>query len=136
MTEDEIRRHLKKKKKSPVFANMALLVFKLFVIICLSRKVAGHYCEWNLCGSEQYCCGDNLCCDYVYSLWYFWVGVLFLVLLLSACGGLFRYYYRRWSAEGGGPPYKPFPAYSSLPTHISSQDPLFQVTEDGVKPEL
>ncbi|XP_071533673.1 uncharacterized protein [Panulirus ornatus] len=115
---------------------MALSLLKYLAFLCLTEKVAGHYCEWDLCGSEQYCCGDNQCCDYVYSLWYFWVGVVFLVLLLSACGGLFRYYYRRWSSEGSGPPFPTNPAYTSLPTHISSQDPLFQITEDAVKPDL
>ncbi|XP_045619670.1 WW domain-binding protein 1 isoform X1 [Procambarus clarkii] len=114
-------------------------LLQLLALACLASTVAGHYCEWDLCGSEQYCCGDNLCCDYVYSLWYFWVGVVFLVLLVSACGGLFRYYYRQWSSAGSGPPYIPFPAsptYTSLPTRISSHDPLFQITEDAVKPKL
>lgn len=66
----------------------------------------------------------------LYQIVLFRVGVVFLVLLLSACGGLFRYYYRRWYTEGSGLPYIPFPAspaYSSLPTHISNQEPLFQV---------
>ncbi|KAB7500998.1 hypothetical protein Anas_14332 [Armadillidium nasatum] len=36
-----------------------------------SRMVMSNYCEWDLCRSDQYCCGDNTCCDYVYSLWYF-----------------------------------------------------------------
>lgn len=118
---------------------MQALPLKLISFVSVTGVVSGHYCEWDLCDSEQYCCGDNLCCDYVYSLWYFWVGVVFLVLLLSACGGLFRYYYRRWYTEGSGLPYIPFPAspaYSSLPTHISNQEPLFQITDDGKKTEM
>lgn len=89
-----------------------------------------------------YVCINVCSCTYTYRyvlvIWksnLYWivlfrVGVVFLVLLLSACGGLFRYYYRRWYTEGSGLPYIPFPAspaYSSLPTHISNQEPLFQV---------
>ncbi|GAB6029048.1 hypothetical protein CHUAL_004834 [Chamberlinius hualienensis] len=66
--------------------------FFLIWSLCF-QMVVGYYCEWDQCGSAQYCCGDNLCCEYVYSLWYFWVGILFVVILLSACGGLFRYCY-------------------------------------------
>lgn len=47
------------------------------------------------------------------------VGVVFMVLLVSACGGLFRYYYHRWTSKGSLPPY--------LPAHISSHDSHFQV---------
>lgn len=118
---------------------MTASLLKLLALVCLSRKVSGHYCEYDLCDSEQYCCGDNICCDYVYSLWYFWVGVVFLVLLVSACGGLFRYYYRRWSQEGGGPPYTSLPSSpprTLLPQHMSSHDPLFQVREDSGKHNL
>lgn len=69
------------------------MVFNFILLSSCFQVVWGYYCEWDLCGSDQYCCGDNLCCDYVYSLWYFWVGILFVVILLSACGGLFRYCY-------------------------------------------
>ncbi|KAB7500198.1 hypothetical protein Anas_12913 [Armadillidium nasatum] len=75
-----------------------------------------NYCEWDLCRSDQYCCGDNTCCDYVYSLWYFWVGVIFLILMLSACGGLFRLYYRSWKMQ------------RNWPAEILDEDPLYQVT--------
>ncbi|KAG8237720.1 hypothetical protein J437_LFUL017839 [Ladona fulva] len=55
-------------------------------------KVTAYYCEWDLCGPDQYCCGDNICCNNVYSLWYFWAGIIILVIMLSTCGGgFFRY---------------------------------------------
>lgn len=69
--------------------------FMLFIIhsFLLVSKVSAYYCNHDLCREDQYCCGDNLCCDYVYSPWYFWAGVVFMILVLSACGGLFRYCY-------------------------------------------
>uniref|UniRef100_A0A0N7ZCE5 Vesicular, overexpressed in cancer, prosurvival protein 1 n=1 Tax=Scylla olivacea TaxID=85551 RepID=A0A0N7ZCE5_SCYOL len=97
----------------------------LLAAACLAGEVAANYCEWDLCGGEQYCCGDNLCCDYVNHHWYFWVGVVFMVLLVSACGGLFRYYYHRWTSKGSLPPY--------LPAHISPHDSHFKLTDDSEK---
>lgn len=64
-----------------------------WLILTFIQDISAYYCEWGLCENGQYCCGDNQCCEYVYSLWYFWVGIVFIVLLLSACGGLFRYCY-------------------------------------------
>ncbi|XP_015904303.1 uncharacterized protein [Parasteatoda tepidariorum] len=62
-------------------------------ILLLTNQVSAYYCNHDLCKEDQYCCGDNLCCEYVYSPWYFWAGVVFMILILSACGGLFRYCY-------------------------------------------
>lgn len=56
-------------------------------------QVSAYYCEWDYCQEGQYCCGDNLCCNYVYSPWYFWAGMVFLIIMLSSCGGFFRYCY-------------------------------------------
>lgn len=89
------------------------VLFTVWFLLLLSftQEAWAYYCEWDLCGSDQYCCGDNLCCEYVYSLWYFWVGVLFVVILLSACGGLFRYcYYNNSNSSSHG----------SSPIHCSS----------------
>ncbi|XP_076067031.1 uncharacterized protein LOC143040220 [Oratosquilla oratoria] len=103
---------------------------QLLILLSLSHKVLGNYCEWNICGSEQYCCGDNQCCDYVYSLWYFWVGIVFVIILVSACGGLFRYYYRRWNNN------KKRPSYSSLTYNILSEEILLQNGEESKKQGL
>ncbi|CAL1294575.1 unnamed protein product [Larinioides sclopetarius] len=47
------------------------LFFTLNVFLLLNQ-VSAYYCNHDLCREDQYCCGDNLCCDYVYSPWYFW----------------------------------------------------------------
>ncbi|KDR17713.1 hypothetical protein L798_07252 [Zootermopsis nevadensis] len=77
--------------------NMALWQnskFLCFVqIVVLSDITHAYYCEWNLCDVDKYCCGDNQCCSNVYSLWYFWAGIVFLIIMLSSCCGFFRYCY-------------------------------------------
>ncbi|KAK3849983.1 hypothetical protein Pcinc_043284 [Petrolisthes cinctipes] len=127
---------------------MTIALLRYLTIFCLTGKAWCDYCEWDLCGGDQYCCGDNQCCDYVYKHWYFWVGVVFLVLLVSACGGIFRYYYyRQWNTHahthhaGSNTPYYPCPPH---PPHqappvapkISNRDPHFQVTQDCLKVEM
>uniref|UniRef100_T1JH95 Calpain catalytic domain-containing protein n=1 Tax=Strigamia maritima TaxID=126957 RepID=T1JH95_STRMM len=84
---------------STEYAFLFLLEY-LFGTITGKNAVYAYYCEWDQCETDQYCCGDNLCCDYVYSLWYFWVGIVFVVILLSACGGLFRYCYYNYRTGG------------------------------------
>ncbi|KAF2352283.1 WW domain-binding protein 1-like [Trinorchestia longiramus] len=79
--------------------SVSLFLFKSSIFVLTLNLVEAHYCEFELCFSEQYCCGDNLCCEYVYSLWYFWVGIVFAVLLVSACVGLFRYHWRHRRAD-------------------------------------
>lgn len=72
---------------------LRLLVLCLWFCI---KRVSGYYCEFNLCASaDQYCCGDNLCCDYVYHTWYMWVFIVFILLVASACGGFLRFCYYR-----------------------------------------
>lgn len=73
--------------------DVSKLVMLLFYVLANVPAITAYYCDHDLCEDDQYCCGDNLCCEYVYSLWYFWVGVVFLILVLSACGGFFRYCY-------------------------------------------
>ncbi|XP_023716950.1 WW domain binding protein 1-like [Cryptotermes secundus] len=68
--------------------------FLCFVqIVVFSDITHAYYCEWDLCDVDQYCCGDNQCCSNVYSQWYFWAGIIFLIIMLSSCGGFFRYCY-------------------------------------------
>ncbi|CAM1309546.1 Uncharacterised protein g5197 [Pycnogonum litorale] len=72
-------------------------IYKMLTVLLLTvfnlLSVNGNYCEYAACKSDQYCCGDDLCCDYVYSLWYFWVGLIFFIMVLSLCGGLCRHFY-------------------------------------------
>ncbi|KAG8192633.1 hypothetical protein JTE90_017195 [Oedothorax gibbosus] len=74
-------------------SDVSKFVFFTINVLILLTQVSAYYCNHDLCREDQYCCGDNLCCDYVYSPWYFWAGVVFMVVMLSACGGLFRYCY-------------------------------------------
>ena len=59
----------------------------------VARVSLAYYCDHNLChAAEEYCCGDNLCCDYANSSSYFWLSILVVLLLLSllwALVGLF-----------------------------------------------
>ncbi|GFU85084.1 uncharacterized protein TNCV_1553471 [Trichonephila clavipes] len=75
------------------YCDVSRFLFFSINVLLLVNQVSAYYCNHDLCRSDQYCCGDNLCCDYVYSPWYFWAGVVIMVLILSACGGLFRYCY-------------------------------------------
>lgn len=65
----------------------------LTVAVNLFHPVAGYYCDHNLCSAtEEYCCGDNLCCDYANSWWYFWVTVLLVLLIISLAWGLIGFF--------------------------------------------
>ncbi|GFY51878.1 uncharacterized protein TNIN_66131 [Trichonephila inaurata madagascariensis] len=75
------------------YCDVSRFLFFSINVLLLVNQVSAYYCNHDLCRSDQYCCGDNLCCDYVYSPWYFWAGVVIMILILSACGGLFRYCY-------------------------------------------
>ncbi|KAI5711884.1 hypothetical protein M8J76_010747 [Diaphorina citri] len=63
----------------------------LLVQIFLWYSVEAYYCEFGLCEADTYCCGNNICCGNVYSAYYFWFGVLFVLLLLASFFGLFKY---------------------------------------------
>ncbi|CAG0918080.1 unnamed protein product [Notodromas monacha] len=70
----------------------------VFVVVSgLFVPVEPYYCEFGQCGNDEYCCGKNLCCTYVYRMWYPWIGVMFVLLLLLACAGLFRYCFTQTS---------------------------------------
>ena len=61
----------------------------LLGILFTCSGVVGYYCNHDLCSSpEQYCCGDNLCCDYADSSWYLWILVLAIILAMSLLYGL------------------------------------------------
>lgn len=61
----------------------------LLGILFTCSGVVGYYCNHDLCSSpEQYCCGDNLCCDYADSSWYLWILVLAAILAISLLYGL------------------------------------------------
>lgn len=85
------------------------LALLLFILASFSTKqVVGYYCDSDKCDAEQYCCGVNICCTSyaVWQLWYFWCGIVFFVILLSACAGCCRYrYYHTIVIHPGTHPY-------------------------------
>ncbi|XP_041478818.1 vesicular, overexpressed in cancer, prosurvival protein 1-like [Lytechinus variegatus] len=61
---------------------------------CSYRNAFGFY-QYYICSSNQYCCGTRSCCYYsrgVYSLWYFWFGIILFILICSGASGA---YYRK-----------------------------------------
>ncbi|XP_052801983.1 uncharacterized protein LOC128232458 [Mya arenaria] len=62
------------------------------VFFSLCDSVLCYYCDNDKCLEDQFCCGENICCvSYkVWELWYFWLGILFCVFLLSLCGCFWR----------------------------------------------
>ncbi|CAG2165267.1 unnamed protein product [Oppiella nova] len=63
----------------------------LALIWCVS-PVFGYYCDHNFCQiSSQYCCGDNLCCDYVnQTVFNSIVVVISIIIISSILWALFR----------------------------------------------
>lgn len=74
--------------------SMVKLMFIILVSFELNlTPVFCYYCDHALCSStDQYCCGDNLCCDYANSWWYFWVSVLLILLIISLIWGLIGFF--------------------------------------------
>ena len=67
-----------------------LNLWPLLAILVTRQGVLGYYCRHDVCISpDQYCCGDNLCCDYANSSWYLWILILAILLALSLLYGLF-----------------------------------------------
>lgn len=61
----------------------------LLLVILPGSRVNCYYCDHDLCSSsEQYCCGDNLCCNYANSSSYIWITILVLLLILFLIWGL------------------------------------------------
>lgn len=45
-----------------------------------------HYCIWGLCESQQYCCGDNVCCDETDFNSLFLTAIIFgTIVILTLC---------------------------------------------------
>ncbi|XP_071454393.1 uncharacterized protein [Hetaerina americana] len=114
---------------------MARTVYSTVTIITIFISllfgiVLAYYCEWNLCGPDEYCCGENYCCNSVYSLWYFWAGIVILAIMLWSCGGgLLRYCFAIRSQIV----VKPAATYVPLASDPSASDDSqqFHPCEDG-----
>ncbi|KAG7209978.1 hypothetical protein KM043_011566 [Ampulex compressa] len=57
-----------------------------------------HYCIWGSCNLQQYCCGDNVCCDSNESEFntLFIVVITLGTLILAAICCIYVYYNRKW----------------------------------------
>ncbi|CAH1155520.1 unnamed protein product [Phaedon cochleariae] len=74
------RRHRKWKSVGLVETFIAILIFQF-------EDVAADYCEFGLCDENQYCCGENKCCQKTVEMWYFWAAILLIgiVVLFLVC---------------------------------------------------
>lgn len=64
--------------------------------ICLINfNVFGYYCDHNYCEiSSQYCCGDNLCCDYVNQILFnSIILIIAIITIASIFWALFRIFF-------------------------------------------
>lgn len=54
------------------------------LLIVFADTGSAYYCDHNLCHAvDEYCCGDNLCCEYANSSSYFWLSILIVLLVLA-----------------------------------------------------
>ncbi|XP_064648215.1 WW domain-binding protein 1-like [Lineus longissimus] len=90
-------------------------------------RVSGYYCDSGRCGDDEYCCGLNICCTsyMVWQNWYFWCGLVFFLIMLSACASFWRYrymYYRTALIVHAGPSYRQLNDESDDPVHHMPPD--------------
>ena len=65
-------------------AAMRRLRTAVLLVVGAGDAALAYYCNHNLCdASNEYCCGDNLCCDYANSSSGLWLCILLLLLLLA-----------------------------------------------------
>ncbi|XP_074604386.1 uncharacterized protein LOC141857747 [Brevipalpus obovatus] len=72
-----------------------LLIFCFSCILLMSNvhPVCANYCDHDLCSSQEYCCGDNLCCIYTNFTYYLWLVLVIVMIILSLCWASFHLYY-------------------------------------------
>ena len=76
------------KLPSQVLVIITLSLFELPIGEC-------YYCDHNYCLEGQFCCGDNVCCDYVNKeLWFTCVGFIMMIVLASISWTVFRVFGR------------------------------------------
>ncbi|XP_018561996.1 uncharacterized protein LOC108904075 [Anoplophora glabripennis] len=63
----------------------------LYIIyIYFTNLVSGnYYCEFGICEDDQYCCGENRCCKKTVQVWYFWAGILLIVIAFFVAIGFY-----------------------------------------------
>ena len=79
---------------------ISLRSFRILLVISLISNqfdfVYNYYCDHNLCSSSQeYCCGDNICCIYSNYYWtyYFWI-FLIIIITITSLAWLLSHYFR------------------------------------------
>lgn len=67
-----------------------------------------NHCHADWCNYNEYCCGYDMCCDYLTDYWYLWLtmGLLFFFLILVCC---WLRYHRQHSKESTEGRYVPLP---------------------------
>ncbi|KAG5881706.1 hypothetical protein JTB14_006564 [Gonioctena quinquepunctata] len=57
---------------------------KIFCVLHLYavNRVTADYCEFGTCNEDQYCCGENKCCEKTVEVWYFWAGILLIAIVI------------------------------------------------------
>lgn len=104
------------------------IIFFLLII----HPVHSNYCDHNLCSSNEYCCGENLCCNYTNWTYYFWVVLVIATIIISLFWASFHIYFGDIRNVGGRPfivkliekfvEYLP-PKYKSKSSHLMPSSP-------------
>ncbi|XP_020611561.1 uncharacterized protein LOC110050037 [Orbicella faveolata] len=65
------------------------------------RVEGTYYCGHDWCNYNEYCCGDDVCCDYLTGYWYIWLmtGLLLFTLILACCWLRYHRYHSSESIE-------------------------------------
>ena len=60
------------------------LLINLFIITILVSQAQSYYCDHDVCNSDQFCCGDNVCCLYLNDHWAFNFVLISIAFILTA----------------------------------------------------
>lgn len=94
---------------------MAVLPTYMWTVTLFSVTKAwvegSYYCRSDWCNYNEYCCGDDICCDYLTGYWYIWLmtGLLLSTLMLVCCWVRYHRYHSRESIESAKLGYIPVP---------------------------
>ncbi|KAK3093297.1 hypothetical protein FSP39_013800 [Pinctada imbricata] len=90
------------------------------------KLVEGYYCNSDECAENEYCCGDGICCvSYtVWELWYFWLGIVVFLVMLSTCLCLWKSGFREriLYSKSHSPSYSPLPQKMSHSSNSLSDE--------------